>query len=207
MTTSIKNQNKTVILLNDSEINILKNAGLTDFQFRFMVPHTTYPFGNSSKASVLESILPGVNSIYSFANISSLFTPQQEWINIMETLKTQRFPFWFRVIRTRPGSSINNISYDTSTKTYSYQSFETNTMVTLEDYKITDDADEGTDVWVDVNLKKWADYGTSEYIIDSSDNTKVTKISHRTNYNSLTTVTGTEKEWRTAALANLLGWG
>lgn len=42
--TKIKNQNKTVTLINEGEVNILKDAGLTDVSFSMMVPHVRYPF-------------------------------------------------------------------------------------------------------------------------------------------------------------------
>lgn len=40
----IKNQNKTVSLLNEGEINILKSAGLSEFSFDVFVPSNDYPF-------------------------------------------------------------------------------------------------------------------------------------------------------------------
>lgn len=41
---NIKNQNKTINLLNDGEINILKSPGLTDFSFDLVLPQQKYPF-------------------------------------------------------------------------------------------------------------------------------------------------------------------
>ena len=38
--------------------------------------------------------------------------------------------------------------------------FNTNIKVTLEDYKLTEDAGDGFDVTVKVKLKQWRDYGT-----------------------------------------------
>ncbi|OON85924.1 peptidoglycan-binding protein LysM [Oribacterium sp. C9] len=40
----IKNQNKTLNLINEGEVNILKNAGLTEAEFEFIVPQVRYPF-------------------------------------------------------------------------------------------------------------------------------------------------------------------
>ncbi len=42
--TKIKNQNKTVNLINDSEITILKSAGLTEVSFDALLPNVKYPF-------------------------------------------------------------------------------------------------------------------------------------------------------------------
>ena len=35
---SIKNKNKTLVLINEGEINVLKNAGLTEVTFDAMLP-------------------------------------------------------------------------------------------------------------------------------------------------------------------------
>lgn len=43
----IDNKNKTMILLNDGEINILKTPGLTEVSFDFMIPQVKYPFAST----------------------------------------------------------------------------------------------------------------------------------------------------------------
>ena len=40
----IKNQNKTMILINEGEVNLLKQAGLTEISFQIMLPQSQYPF-------------------------------------------------------------------------------------------------------------------------------------------------------------------
>jgi len=40
----IKNQNKTITLMNDGEINLLKMAGLSDISFTALIPQLKYPF-------------------------------------------------------------------------------------------------------------------------------------------------------------------
>lgn len=40
----IKNQNKTVTLINESEVNIIKSAGLTEITFDLLLPDRRYPF-------------------------------------------------------------------------------------------------------------------------------------------------------------------
>ena len=39
----INGSNKTITLMNDGEINILKNAGLTDIEFEVDIPQVRYP--------------------------------------------------------------------------------------------------------------------------------------------------------------------
>ncbi len=40
----IGNQNKTVTLINEGEINVLKQAGLTEISFDLLFPNVKYPF-------------------------------------------------------------------------------------------------------------------------------------------------------------------
>ena len=40
----IRNQNKTLNLINEGEVNLLKTAGLTEVEFEFMIPQVRYPF-------------------------------------------------------------------------------------------------------------------------------------------------------------------
>lgn len=44
LTMSINNQNKTVNLINDGEINLVKSAGLTTLKFQVLLPQIVYPF-------------------------------------------------------------------------------------------------------------------------------------------------------------------
>ncbi|MBP3544439.1 MAG: LysM peptidoglycan-binding domain-containing protein [Lachnospiraceae bacterium] len=44
LNTKIKNQNKTVTLINEGEINFLKEPGLTEISFDALLPNQQYPF-------------------------------------------------------------------------------------------------------------------------------------------------------------------
>ncbi len=44
--TKIKNQNKTVSLIDGSEASILKAPGLTEFSFELLIPQVNYPFAD-----------------------------------------------------------------------------------------------------------------------------------------------------------------
>lgn len=44
ITVKVKNQNKTLNLINEGEVNLLKTAGLTEVEFEFMIPQVRYPF-------------------------------------------------------------------------------------------------------------------------------------------------------------------
>ena len=78
MTLKVANQNKTVTLINEGEINILKLPGLSRISFNALLPNRQYPF----------------------AQYSGGFRRAQYYLSKLETLKTSRQPFQFQVIRT-----------------------------------------------------------------------------------------------------------
>lgn len=121
----VNNANKTVTLINEGEINILKKAELTDIEFECEIPQVKRP--------------------YAVYTNSSGFREASYFLNYFEALKTSQEPFQFIVCRKKPnGKSL----------------FNTNIKVSMEDYKITEDAGEGFDLKIKVKLKQWKDYGT-----------------------------------------------
>lgn len=77
-------QNKTVTLINDGEINILKTPGLRDISFDFLLPQQKYPFAN-----------------YSISNYTAT-----TMIPIIKALKEINKPFRFIVTRMNPKGQI-----------------------------------------------------------------------------------------------------
>lgn len=124
----IKNTNRTLTLINEGEVNILKAAGLTDIEFTCEIPQTRYPY-----------------AVYKEG-----FKGADYFLGYLESLKTGRKPFQFIVCRSLVGKGL----------------FNTNLKVTLEDYRLTEDAGNGTDVQVKVRLKQWRDYGTKTINVD-----------------------------------------
>lgn len=121
--TKINNKNKTVTLINEGEVNLLKKAGLTEISFDLLLPNKEYPF-----------------AVY-----KSGFRPAKYYMEQLERLKTSQSPFKFKVIRMFPDGEIL---------------FSTNIKVALENYTVTDDAKDGFDITVNVNLKQYKYYGT-----------------------------------------------
>lgn len=121
--TKIKNQNKTINLINDGEVNILKSAGLTEITFEVLIPQVKYPF----------AVYPNG------------FKKADFFLNKFEKLKTSEEPFQFICSRVTPSGRLL---------------FDTNMKVSLEDYKIDEDAKEGFDLKVTIKLKQYRDYGT-----------------------------------------------
>lgn len=127
LTISISNQNDTVNLINEGEINILKKAGLTDIEFECEIPQVKQP--------------------YAVYTNSSGFRVATYFLDYFEKLKTSGKPFQFIVCRKKPnGKSL----------------FNTNIKVSMEDYKLTEDAGNGFDIKVKIRLKQWRDYGTKQ---------------------------------------------
>lgn len=119
----INGNNKTVNLINDGEINILKKAGLTDIEFECEIPQMQYPY-----------------AVY-----KSGFREAGYFFDYFENLKLSNKPFQLIVCRKIP---------------LGREQLNTNFTVSLEDYKIKEDAKNGFDFQVQFNLKQWRDYGT-----------------------------------------------
>ena len=123
MQVSIKNENKTIRLISEGQVNLLKAAGLTEVEFECTIPQVEYPF-----------------AVY-----TSGFRSASYYLEYFEKLKTGQKPFQFIVTRKMPDGS---------------PLYGTNIKVSLEDYRITEDAENGFDLSVKIKLKQYRDYGT-----------------------------------------------
>lgn len=82
--TKIKNQNKTMNLINDGEVSILKAAGLTEISFDLLLPNVKYPF----------------------ATYKSGFVNAKTFLDEFEKMKIEKKTFQFKVIRKFPNGKI-----------------------------------------------------------------------------------------------------
>lgn len=80
----IKNQNKTATLINEGEINFLKEAGLTEISFDASLP----------------------NQQYAFARYPDGFRQAVYYLEAIEKLKTEKKPFRFLVSRAFPSGGV-----------------------------------------------------------------------------------------------------
>lgn len=85
------------------------------------------------------------NSRYSFAIYKNNFQTAKYFLEELEKLKTKMMPFQFIISRKMPSNKIL---------------FDTNMKVSLEEYTITEDANEGFDVKVKIKLKQYKEYST-----------------------------------------------
>lgn len=99
-----------------------------------------------------ECAIPQVQ--YPFATYKAGFKSADFFLDYFESLKTRNRPFQFIVCRRKPTGN---------------RLFDTNIKVSMEDYKITEDAKNGFDLMVKINLKQWRAYGTKTVKISSDD--------------------------------------
>ena len=84
LNTKIKNQNKTVELINESQVNILKDAGLTEISFEALFPNTKYPF----------------------AAYTDGYKGASYYLELLEKYKVSKKPFQFIVVRKTPAGKV-----------------------------------------------------------------------------------------------------
>jgi LysM repeat protein len=119
LTLKIKNQNKTITLINESEVNQLKDAGLTDVEF--------------------DALIPAVQ--YSFATYEDGFKRISYFLDHFEELKTSKKPFEFKVIRQMPdGKLLFDTNMTVSMESYTLtenvdEGFDSNVSIKLKQYK------------------------------------------------------------------------
>lgn len=121
LTISTPSLNRTVTLINDGEINILKTPGLKEISFEFLLPQQKYPWANYDLASdyTATAYIPALNE-----------------------LKESKVPFQFIVTRMKPDNTImffTNITCQIETLDYEEDAeaygLDVMCKVTLKEYK------------------------------------------------------------------------
>ena len=119
--TKIKGQNKTLTLINDTEVNILKAPGLSEISFDLLLPNVKYPFAQYEKR-------------WSFNNAKI-------YLDHLEKLKNEKKPFWFKITRTFPdGKALYDTNMKVSLEDYTVkedrkEGFDIVVSVKLKQYK------------------------------------------------------------------------
>lgn len=99
MTTKISNKNKTVTLINDGEVSILKSQGLTEISFDLLLPNVEYPFADYK---------------------SGKFKNAKYFLDKFEKLKSNKTAFQFIVSRELPkGKDLFSTNITVSLEDYS----------------------------------------------------------------------------------------
>lgn len=143
----VGNKNKTVSLIDEGEINILKTPGLTEISFDVLLPNNAYPFANydTSFSSSLAGHLLGRSLHY---------TKSKNFTDAFERHKTSRQPIRFIVTRLSPRYELL---------------FDTNLLVTVEEYSLEEDAKNGLDVVASLKLKQYRPYATRELEVTTDE--------------------------------------
>lgn len=105
------------------------------------------------------------NVKYPFAVYPNGFQPASHYLEKLEKLKTSQEPFQFIVNRFKPDGSLL---------------FDTNMTVSLENYDIEEDAENGFDVKVPIRLKQFRPYGTKKLNIKKEPSKAPTSNSNAT---------------------------
>lgn len=177
-TLKIKNRNKTINLINDGEVNLIKDVGLSEISFDMRIPSEQRPYANYADSLKTELISFASKTIL---NNDFMFKPVSDYIEALEKLKTSNKPFTFIVTRMTPGLD---------------QLFDYQMLVTLETYSIQEDAGDGFDVTIPITLKQYKDYGTKEVEVTTDENGNQTvKIKQdRTSLKSMDKAVKVQKE-------------
>ena len=149
LTISVGSNNKTVKLINEGEVNLLKSPSLTEVKFEARFPMRQYPFARE-------------------------FTSFETYFKKFTELKEGKKSFRFVVVRTKPDGK---------------RTWDTDLQVALEDFKLTESADNGDDVLIEFKLKQYKEYGVrkiqvSKPVNPPSTNTNTTNTTTTTTDNA-----------------------
>ena len=142
MTMKINNQNKTITLINEGEVNLIKSPGLTDISTEIILPVVKYPF------AVYEN------------DYNNSFLRADYYLEKLEEWKIGRKKVTFNMTRTLP---------DNVTETWN-----TTKTVTIENYTIEEDADQGMDVKVKLEMKQYEYWGVKKLVTKKNKKTQKT---------------------------------
>lgn len=148
----IGNNNKTVTLINEGEVNLIKTPGLTEITIdELLLPAVRYPFAHYGSVKSVQDILY-------HERINKTFHRPQYYLTKLEAWKKQKKPIKFKLIRTTP--NFKKLLWDTK--------FD----CTIEDYEIMEDADKyGMDVCVKLSLKEYRYWGAKKLVLKKKTGT------------------------------------
>ena len=112
----IKGNNKTVDLISEREVNVLRSPGLTEISFECLIPQVQYPFADTLQDA-------------------------KNYTDLFERLMVEKTPFQFVVVRKRPSGELlfdNNIKVsleDYSITEEAANGFDLSISVKLKQYR------------------------------------------------------------------------
>ena len=149
MTIQTPNRNETIDLIDGTQVNVLKEPGLKTIQFECEIPQLEYPYADYGSEGFKDALY---------------------YLDKFEKLKANKKPFQFIVMRFKGNGRVirramGDVDVDSVTITDDGELFMTNIKVSLEDFNVSEDAENGFDLMVTINMKEYVDYGTQEFIV------------------------------------------
>lgn len=148
MTIKVNGNNKTVNLINEGDVNLIKTSGLTEIELEdVLIPaFVKYPFAEYIKLNTSSGAVS--NDTHHRAKY---------YLDKLESFKKSSKPILFLLSRTTPNGQ--NLLFDTRMN------------VTVEDYTINEDASNGLDFYVNITLKEYRDFGAKKLVVKSTKKT------------------------------------
>lgn len=163
-------RNDTVNLIDGSQVSIIRSPALREISFDFILPHQEYPFENASEGDrfvypIKGLISTGVGELFKVKRRTSPSTGETVWGN--STLERNNYmAFATDVLKKLEAIMVEKKPIDLSIMRYAgnkgirVHEWQEDMKVTLENYTVTEDADNGFDVVVSVNLKEYREVKT-----------------------------------------------
>jgi hypothetical protein len=144
MSVKINGKNKTLNLINEGEINIIKTPGLTEVSFDAQLPNSQYPFANYD-TSLSDSLMDSLSTRLLGDRNSFAFKDASSFLDSFEATKKDKLPIQLVISRMLPDFTML---------------WDTNLLVTLESYEVKESAEEGFDAIVPLKFRQYRPYGT-----------------------------------------------
>lgn len=195
--TKINGRNETIDLASGHQINMLKEAGLTDIEMDLRLPNVKYPwaqYGDEGfqSAQVYLDKLEECKKMKSQEGFDLIIIRKLDGVGTVQTDKIDNAtenaeinvaegllaPTVAKMLGMKT-PDIDEKKIDKYIKGATKKAINNYAIqVSLEDYTVKEDAEEGYDLVVECNFKEWRDWGTKTIKLKtSSKSNKITKIS------------------------------
>lgn len=162
--------NDTVTLINEGEVNILKSPPLMEFEFEARFPMRKYPYARTNSIRRSNGELDDFNQFSTFDLLYSNYTKEKipyeftaagfkKYWDVLTKVKEEKVAIRFIVARSTPNGD---------------RTWDTNTLVSIEELSTNESADEGDDVIVSFELKQFKEYGVKKLSNSELPNTTST---------------------------------
>lgn len=150
---------QTARLINGTEINLTKPAGLCVYKMRVLIPRFNYPFCGREPQS------------------------QDYYLRTIHSMYKNREQLSLIIWRTNADGSMNMGEGDV---VVSGDGIVTGKSVTLDSYRVIEDANEGFDIWLELEMREYVGYGTRRYLGNAENKQTATEHSQSNEKKPLT---------------------